>query len=373
MKTILFLIPSLGGGGAERVLVNLVNNLDKTKYRVSVQTLFDVGVNRQYLNEGVEYIPGFKKQMPGNVRIFKLFSPGILYRCIVKKRYDIVVSYLEGPTARIVAGCPFGSKLVSWIHVEQKSKDAAAYSYRTIKEYEKCAQMYDCSVCVAETVKRDFLTTVSISNPCIVLYNTNEDKDIIQKAGKPAEIICAPGSVKIFSVARLRKEKGFDRLIKVHKKLLDEGLCHEIFILGDGTEKENLEKQIREYSVENTFHLLGFETSPYKYISKADIYVCSSRREGFSTAVTEALILGIPVVSTNCSGAYELLGKENEYGIVVENSEEGIYSGLKKMLENPELLHHYKKKAKERGEFFSKEKTVKAVEDMLDSLFKGEK
>lgn len=64
-----------------------------------------------------------------------------------------------------------------------------------------------------------------------------------------------------------------------------------------------------ENNLTDTFTFLGYRDNPYKYVKKADLYVCSSRREGFSTAVTEALIVGTPVVSTNCSGAYELLGK----------------------------------------------------------------
>ena len=84
MKSVLFLIPSLGGGGAERVLVNLVNNLDKTKYKVSVQTLFDIGVNRQYLDKDIEYIPGMKKQFLGNTKILQLFSPRRLYQWIIR-------------------------------------------------------------------------------------------------------------------------------------------------------------------------------------------------------------------------------------------------------------------------------------------------
>ena len=84
--------------------------------------------------------------------------------------------------------------------------------------------------------------------------------------------------------------------------------------------------------------------------------------------MTEALIVGTPVVSTNCSGAKELLGDNNEYGIVVENSEDGIYEGMKQMLSDPELLAHYKTQAKLRGSFFSRTATVRAVEEMLDNL-----
>ena len=103
-------------------------------------------------------------------------------------------------------------------------------------------------------------------------------------------------------------------------------------------------------------------------MKKCDLYICSSRREGFSTAVTEALVVGIPVVSTECSGAKELLGDNNEFGIVVENSTRGIYEGMKKMLTDSQTLQHYKEQAIIRGESFSKERTVKSVEDMLEKL-----
>lgn len=369
MKTILFLITSLGGGGAERVLVNLVNNLNKAKYRVSVQTLFDIGVNRQYLNEDIEYISGFKIQIPGNVRILKLFSPESLYRHIVRKKYDIVVSYLEGPTARIVSGCPYlESKLISWVHVEQKNKAIASYSFKSWEEAQYCYNRYDINVCVAESVKEDFCSLFSISKPCVVLYNTNETQKIIQKSKEKSDDFEKPEEITIISVGRLREEKGYDRLINVHKRLLDQGIKHQIYILGEGNEKESLERQIRINNVSNSFHLLGFRQNPYKYIAQADLFVCSSRREGFSTAVTEALILGIPVVSTCCSGAYELLGENNEYGIVTENSEDGLYDGIYQMIYFPEMLVHYKQMALERGKLFSKENTVKAVEEMLDAL-----
>lgn len=369
MKTILFLIPSLGGGGAERVLINLANSLDKTKYKVSVQTLFDVGVNRQYLGKDIEYIPGLKKQFSGNVLLMKLLSPRQLYRIIIRKHYDIIVSYLEGSTARIVSGCPYeDTKLVSWIHVEQHTKRVASYSFRSEREAEICYNRFDRIVCVADSVLQDFTSLFHIVKPCMVLYNTNEDDRIRELGEEPVEDISYSNEINVCSVGRLRSEKGYDRLITVHKQLLDAGIKHHVYVLGTGDQESKLKAKVAELSVSDSFHFLGFRDNPYKYVSKADLFVCSSRREGFSTAVTEALILGVPVVSTCCSGAYELLGKSNEYGIVTENSKQGIYDGMYQMLSTKELLCHYKNKAKERGKLFSKENTVRAVEEMFDKL-----
>ena len=113
---------------------------------------------------------------------------------------------------------------------------------------------------------------------------------------------------------------------------------------------------------------LGYQLNPYKYVAKCDLFVCASFAEGFSTAATEALIVGTPVCTVEVSGMKEMLGENNEYGLVVENNEEALYQGIKKLLDDPELLKHYKKKAAERGKMFSTEKTVNAVQDMLMSL-----
>lgn len=369
MKSILFFIPTLGGGGAERVLINLVNNLDRKKYKITVQTLFDGGVNRKYLNDDVEYRYCFKRLFRGNAKLFTFFAPKALYKLLVAKKYDIVVSYLEGPTARIVSGCPYSeSKLVNWVHGEQSNMRNASYSYRSVKEAIKCMNRFDVSICVAETVKRDFTKLFNIEHPCHVLYNTNEYDLILAKAKEQMSDWMDSHIINVVSVGRLVSAKGYDRLVRVHKRLLDEGLLHHMYVLGEGEMRMYIEKEIADLNVYTTFHLLGFNENPYKYVSRADVFVCSSRREGFSTAVTEALLLGVPVVSTCCSGAQELLGNNNEYGIVVDNSEDGIFDGLCKMLSDSSLREQYRNQSRVRARYFSKENTVQAVEQVLDAL-----
>ena len=369
-KKVLFLIPNLAHGGAERVLVNLVNNIDSNRFDVTVQTLFDVGVNRQYLKPHVHYLPGGRWQFRGNSHFIKLFSPEALCRYFVKEDYDTVVSYLEGPTARIVAGCTKPRvKKVGWLHIELNTPALASRGFRSPKEAQKYYDRFDRLVAVSNNVKTCFLQNLPIHTPIDVLYNTNETEQIKALAKIAPDDIRFPDKesvIRVCSVAKLMKTKGFDRLVNVHQRLLGEGYPHKIYILGIGEEARYLEAKIHEYGLENSFLLLGFQDNPYQYVSRCDLYVCSSRREGLSTAVTEALIVGTPVVSTDCSGARELLGDHDEYGLVVENSEEGIYQGMKKMLSDPALLAHYREKAKERGKSFSREQTVKAVEDMLE-------
>ena len=117
----------------------------------------------------------------------------------------------------------------------------------------------------------------------------------------------------------------------------------------------------------DTVTFLGYQTNPYKYVSRCDLFVCASHAEGFSTAATEALILGTPVCTVEVSGMREMLG-DNEYGLITENDEESLYQGIKTLLDDPKLLAHYRAQAALRGKKFSTVETVKAVEQMLLNL-----
>lgn len=370
-KRILFLISNLGYGGAEKVLVNLVNNMDKGTFDVTVQTLFDTGVNRKYIKSDVHYIPGLKHEFLGNSHLIRCLPAKWLYKFYIKDGYDIVVAFLEGNATKVLSGCSNpNTKKVAWVHIEMSSiRTEFKSKEEAVKEYDK----FDKIVYVAQTVKEAFEKASKPFTQGCVLYNVNETDKIIKKSQEPFDdVIFNKNEINVISVAKIMQTKGFDRLAKVHKRLLDEGLKHHIYILGVGEEQKKIEQYLKENGLQDTFTFLGYRDNPYKYVKAADLYVCSSRREGFSTAVTEALIVGTPVVSTCCSGAYELLGENNEYGIVMDNSEEGIYEGMKKMLSDEKLRKYYSKMAELRGKEFSTEKTVAAVEEMFVGLFDGE-
>lgn len=365
------MIPTLGQGGAEKVLVNLVNNMNKDKFDITVQTLFDVGVNKQFLKSYIHYRSYMNYQFRGNTHYFKLFSPKSLYKKIVKDDYDIIVSYLEGPTARIVSGCTNPkTKLVSWIHVEQHTRNNASASFRSYKEALSCYSKFHQTICVSEYVKKDFLSIFPLKNPISVLYNTNETKLIKELGKEDIDINIDNSYINICAIGTLKKSKGFDRLIRITDKLCKENLPVRLYILGKGQMHKNLENLVNSLGLEEQVVFLGYQTNPYKYVSKMDIFTCASFAEGFSTAATEALILGIPVVTVLVSGMQEMLGYNNEYGIVTKNNEEELYLALKDVITNKEKLTYYTDKAKERGSFFSTEKTVNAVEDMLMDLLK---
>lgn len=366
MKRILFVIHDLAGGGAEKVLVNLVNNMDRNKFDITVISLFGGGVNEQFLNESIKLKSCFPKAFKGNSQVLKLFKPETLYRHFIKEKYDIIVSYLEGPAARIVSGCDDKStKLVSWIHVQQDNVKTASYSFRSYQEAKDCYDRFDRIICVSEYVKQDFINIFHYQKPVDVLYNTNETKQIMELAEEQVEVSPA---INICVVGKLGIRKGVDRIARIQKRLLDEGYNTHIWFIGEGAEERNLKAYFQNNKIADTVIFTGYTTNPFKYIKRCDLFVCASLAEGFSTAATEALVLGVPVCTVEVSGMKEMLGENNEYGIVTENSEEALYDGIKSLLDNPELLAFYKEKAAERGKMFSTETTVQAVESMLMSL-----
>lgn len=367
MKKVLFLIHDLGPGGAEKVLVNLVNNMDPTKFDITVMTLFGGGVNEQFLKPHIRYISCFKKMIRGNSHLMKLMSPKMLHKWLIKEDYDIEVSYLEGPSARIISSCPnVRTKLVSWIHVEQHTKKTAAKAFRSYRESCQCYQKFHSIVCVSEDVKQDFLSLYPGLKNVSVLYNTNETDKILTTAqdSVPGDLF-RYGEIKLCGIGKLLPNKGFDRIARIHKRLRDEGYPIHTYILGEGSEREKIESYLKTNQLEDSFTLLGYQTNPYKYLSRCDLFLCASIAEGFSTAATEALIVGVPVCTVEVSGMKEMLGQNNEYGVVTENSEDALYNGIKTLLDDPEFLTYYREKSIERGKNFNTEATVKAVERML--------
>lgn len=366
MKKVLFLIHDLGQGGAEKVLVNLVNNMDLTKFDITVMSLFGGGVNEQFLRPEIRYIKIFNRMIPGNSKLLKLFTPKKLHKYFIKEKYDIEVSYLEGPSARIISGCPNEeTKLVSWIHVEQHTMNQLAASFRNADEAIECYNRFDQTVCVSQYVHDDFCGILNFRKPCTVLYNTVESEHIIAQSKDKTEGLADDGKISLIAVGTLKESKGYDRLLRITNRL-----CNQVhlYILGKGPLQKFIEDYVSRENLKKSVTLLGYDTNPYKYVSRCDLFVCASHSEGFSTAATEALIVGTPVCTVEVSGMKEMLGENNEYGVVTENDEEALYQGIKSLIDDASLLDYYKKQAEIRGKSFSTENTVRAVEEMLLSL-----
>lgn len=373
MQKVLFLIHDLGQGGAEKVLVNLVNNMDDSKFDITVMTLFDVGVNRKFLNSNIRYQSWFPKVIPGNSHLMKFFTPRQLHQWCIKEKYDIEIAYLEGPSTRVISGCPWSdTKKIAWVHCTMKNPQDVSCVYRNFKEAQECYRNFDLVAFVSKDIKNAFLKQLPLECAAKVVYNTNDSERILTMSKDSTHTFeINDGVINWCGVGKLTSNKGFDRMLYIQKRLIQEGYKTHLHIIGDGPEKERLEEYCKQNNISESVTFWGYQTNPYKYISNCDLFVCASHSEGFSTAATEALIVGTPICTVEVSGMKELLGENNEYGIVVENSDEALYQGIKKLFGNGDLLNYYKEKVKIRGKDFKTHSTVVAVEEMLINLVKG--
>ena len=215
-------------------------------------------------------------------------------------------------------------------------------------------------------MKEAFIQKYGMAKKVHVLYNPIDFDSIIEKSKEKNNFDFGKG-MKFILAGSFVKVKGFERFVNVCKRLKNDGKIFSVLIMGDGEEKEYIKKIIAEKKLGDTIKTLDFQTNPYKYIAHSDVYVCSSYAEGYSTSVSEAVALSVPVITTECSGMREIFG-ENECGIICENSEDGLYNAMKKVLENPSLLEKFSNEEKKRANDFSLQKRVKAIEDFLESV-----
>ena len=240
---ILFLIHDLGQGGAEKVLVNLVNHMDFSRFDVTVEALFAGGVNEQFLRPEVRYVTVYQKAMPGNSRLMTLLSPEKLHKKYIKEHYDIEVAYLEGPSARIIFGCPDeGTKKAVWIH-RTMTGEHFVKGFRNHAEAVRCYKAFDSIVSVSEGVKKAFSKVSGIADSGIVLYNVMDTDRIHRLAAEPAEEVSADqDGARLVAVGSLKEGKGFERLLSVAQKLTLVNQKFTLYILGKGPLRTQLEQ-----------------------------------------------------------------------------------------------------------------------------------
>ena len=363
---VLFLIHTLGAGGAERALVNLVNNMNQDKFDITVETMFRDGVNKKYLHPEINYISKKAFRPKGISILLKFISPKLLYkRFIGNESYDVMIAYMHGAPVKTLAGNN-NAKRIAWIHNGDPGTSTMFENWLIKRNSFRDYAAFSRIVGVCKSVSNAFSEYTGIDNVGVV-YNTLDVKRIVEQSKLATSIQFESKCINIVSTGRLAKEKGYLRLIEVCGKLKKDGYIFKLYIVGTGSEKDKLKSAIKNYELEDCVTLLGFQENPYAYVNACDVFVCSSFTEGLSTATIEALILGKAIVSTDVSGAREIIG-DSEYGLVVENNEEGIYKGLKELLSTPGKIDYYKKKALERSPLFDTKKTVTDVENLIEEV-----
>lgn len=282
----------------------------------------------------------------------------------IRGTYDLQIAYLEfGPT-KVLSASGSKARKVAWVHcdLEKTTGDADALVRTCAPWYRK----FDHVVCVSENVRESFCRLFPDAPPSSVLYNINDEREILQKAD--AFPVPASDMPTLCAVGRLTRQKNFSHLIRSCAKL--KSLPFRLQIIGEGEERPMLEALIAETGMADRVELLGWQSNPYPYMKAADVIVCSSLFEGLSTVVTEALILGKAVVTTPCTGMTELLGS-SEHGLIADGSSDGLYRALRRMLTEPQLLQHYAAAAERRGRDFRRAELVRKTEAFFTELMEG--
>lgn len=377
MIKVLFFLESLGVGGAEKVLVNLIKGLDKSKYNITVKVMSDVGVYNDEIAEIIKcksIISGknYGKNIFHNIfykikyKLIYLLPKKIIYKIIAREKYDVEVAFIEGfATAVISESKNKLSKKIAWIHVDPIERNYADGYFKNLEEHSQCYKKFDKIVCVSKSVERSAIKKYGITlNNIMTQYNPIDEDDIKKRANEKINILDS-SAIKFITIGRLVEQKGYDRLIRVIKRLKEEyDGVFQLLILGDGEKKKQLGEYIKENKLTNIVKLQGFVKNPYPYLKNSDLFICSSRAEGYSLVIAESLILNVPVISTKCSGPNELLDF-GKYGMLVENDEDSLYLGLKNIIDDRNKLKELKKKSQKRSEIFNYKKTIERIEKKI--------
>ena len=369
-KRILFLIHDLGPRGAEKVLVNLVNSMDRTNFDISVRTLFNWGPNRQALSPDVCYSSWIFRDVPGNSHWMKIWTPERIFRMIIPEDYDIIVSFLEGPCSRVAGGCPEnGAKVVTWIHTPILNEKKFTEGFRSREEAERCYNRADAIVFVSGDVRDAFCQWLKPGKRSGILYNIFDSGKIRELSlADPDSPPMDPDQLNWCGLGRLIPMKGWTRMLKIQKKLTEEGIPSHFYLIGDGPQRNELEQLASQMGVRDSVTFTGYQTNPYQYLARCMLYVCASDREGLSTAVIESLLVGTPVCTTDVGGMKEILGSHGEYGIVTPNDDAALYSEVRRFFTEPDHRLRYAKLALERGKLFDQTTAVRKAEELFQSL-----
>ena len=339
-KKIVFGITSLRLGGAERVLVDICNKL-VNEFDITIFTLYGNGEFTKQIDSKIKIVNYTKKRYEDlstvrkKIMSIKLLLKPLrirIYEKFIKDKYDVEISFLEGPITWLFA-CNGNAKKIAWVHIDIENmfghgmKSKFKYKLNN-NSYQSFNDIIFVSKDNMNVFKEVFPKNKSNKR---VIYNFI-DKDAIIEKGKKEAIELNSQNVNFLQISRLVDQKAIIRLIDVHKRLIDDKLYHNIFVVGDGPLREEIENKIKKYHISDTFILLGQKTNPYPYLKACDYFLLSSYYEGYPMVLLEAKIYNKYCIITD-TAAREVI-EDYPNSLIVENSENGIYDGMKKIIES---------------------------------------
>lgn len=356
-KKISFYIPTMHFGGSERVVVNLIKEISKLNSYVVELVLF-------------KKVGEFLDEVPENVQIYELnihreYQAVIpLYRYLKKSSPDILISNYCNLSAIISSKFFMGNvknmiichNLIELDLRNSKSKIFnLARGFLSNLLYKKSDYIVAVSSIVASSIKKYYNIN---SNKITVINNPiNLSSDLLWNYKRKKNKVPI-----ILGVGRLVEEKNFSLLIDAFKLIHDQDIVANLFIIGDGDEKNKLLELANTYNLTKNISFIGFTKEPYKYMLEADILVVTSKTEGFCYVALEAIACGCPVVSTNCGGISDIL-TDLEYGRIITDT---TPSELSNTIINVLNSYHDPLKLKKYARKFSSSNIAKQYLSLLE-------
>ncbi|WP_286757978.1 glycosyltransferase [Parabacteroides sp. merdae-related_45_40] len=367
-KKILFIYGQLNGGGAERVLLDILHNIDYSQNEVDLCQIIGGGTLIDEVPKEVNIISlwnGYTFSYKLAVRLSNILGCDYLFKRALKKKiiksYDLEISFLEGFPLKIHAMMDTTAKKVTWVHCDLLRFPYTDSQFRAGEQLAAYNKM-DTVVCVANDTKKAFEQRFpTCTSKVMVIYNPI-DREKILKLSK-AFTLNKNGLFAVITSGRLTLPKKMDRILRVAKRFKEERINVRFQIIGDGELKQELMEKRRQLDVEDMVEFLGFQKNPFPYIKQADMMFCCSGYEGFCLVICEAMCLGVPVVSTKTSGPIEILDN-NQYGLLCEHDDKAMYEAVKRMYEDKELRDYYSRQGEKRILDFSPQIIVSGIDKL---------
>lgn len=369
MKTnVLIIHESMGGGGAERVLVTLLRNIDRTRFNITLLLIYKTGVFLESIPADFEVLGLYSKMQTMSERVINRFS-GLrdslrerrARRLLAGRKFDTIVSFMEGPAAKLhFQLMDLAPRNLTWVHTNLKAGGWYDMWFKKDQE-QKFYQTVDKIAFVSADARDVFKTMFHTDARLEVIYNAFDAKEIIAKAGPESKVADEPFT--IVNVGRLVGLKRQDRLIRAARVLKDRGLSFRINILGTGKLETELKALSSQLGTDDCVNFAGFIPNPYPWIKKSDVFCLTSKTEGYPMVVAESLIIGVPVVSTRITGPTEQLA--NGGGIFTGDDPEDIAEKLELLMRQPSEYARLKAETSEAAKQFCLDKVMAKVSDFI--------
>lgn len=361
-KKILFIIWSFTyGGGAERVLANIVNNLDKNRYDIDIIEYWHTNINNEEINDNVTLLEPIIDADNDSIlkkilyKILLYVFPYYLRKKYIKNNYDMQISfnYLI-PTFLLDKKC----KTYAWVHGDVYDLNNDKLNYVAQKKSFKNVNKI---VAISNNTKKSLLEVFpEYKNKIVLINNGFNIQNIIDKS---TSFEVKNKKKTILFINRFDNNKNPLFAIEVAKKLVDAGYDFKMQFIGKGDLLEQMNKRISELKIEKYIDILGYQKNPYPYIKNAHIVIGCSYSEGFPTIFVEAITLGVPFVSTNVGGVLEISNNE-QCGFIANDIEEFV-SKIELLMDDAKLYSKFSKEAVDYSKNFSIENQIKNIEKMI--------